>query len=150
MTSERATRANRSNAKASTGPRTRAGKARSGQNARKHGLSAAGLNPEGDAEVARLVELIIGEHGGDDVTRDAARSLAEAQVQVRSVRAYKVALLRNSVFSRGSDGGSGRDPSSENLPNVIQILEGLERYERRAFSRRKLALRRFIDLVTRP
>lgn len=149
MTSERATRANRSNAKASTGPRTRAGKARSGQNARKHGLSAAGSNPEVDAEVARLVELITGEYGGDEVTRDAARSLAEAQVQVRSVRAYKVALLRNSVLSRGSDGGAGRDQSSENPPNVIQILEGLERYERRAFSRRKSALRRFIDLVTR-
>jgi hypothetical protein len=105
MTSERATRANRSNAKASTGPRTRAGKARSGQNARKHGLSAAGSNPKVDAEVARIVELIIGEYGGDEVTRDAARSLAEAQVQVRSVRAYKVALLRNSVLSRGSDRG---------------------------------------------
>lgn len=150
MTSERAIRANRSNAKASTGPRTRAGKARSGQNARKHGLSAAGSNPEVDAEVTRLVELIMDEYGGDEVTRDAARSLAETQVQVRSVRAYKVALLRNSVLSRGPDGGPGRDPSSENTPNVTQILEGLERYERRAFSRRKSALRRFLDLVTRP
>jgi hypothetical protein len=149
MTSERATRANRSNAKASTGPRTRAGKARSGQNARKHGLSAAGSNPEVDAEVGRLVELIMGEYGGDEVARDAAKSLAEAQVQVRSVRAYKEAFLRNSVLSRGSDVGEGRDQSADNPPNVIQSLEGLERYERRAFSRRKSALRRFIDLVTR-
>lgn len=147
MTSEHATRANRLNAKASTGPRTRAGKARSRQNARKHGLSAAGLNPEVDAEVARLVELIMGEYGSDEVMRAAARSLAEAQV--RRVRAYKVALLSNGVFACRTDGESSRDRSSGIPPDVVQILEGLERYEKRAFSRRKSALRHFIYLASR-
>lgn len=148
MTSERVTRANRVNAKASTGPRTRAGKARSGQNARKHGLSSAGSSPEVDAEVARLVELIMGEYGGDEVTRDAARSLAEAQAQVQRVRAYKVKLLSKSAFASKSDAGIDRDQSSEIPSDVIAMLEGLERYERRAFSRRKSALRYFIGLVS--
>ena len=149
MTSEHATRANRLNAKASTGPRTRAGKARSRQNARKHGLSAAGLNPEVDAEVARLVELIMGEYGSDEVMRAAARSLAEAQVQVRRVRAYKVALLSNGVFACGAYVEADCDRSPGIPPDVVQILEGLERYEKRAFSHRKSALRHFFDLVSR-
>lgn len=148
MTSERATRANRVNAKASTGPRTRAGKVRSGQNARKHGLSSAGSSPEVDAEVARLVELIMREYGGGEVTRDAARSLAEAQVQVLSVRAYKVALLSSGSLATEADGRLGSDQSPPVQSNAIRILEGLERYERRAFSRRKSALRRLIDLVS--
>ncbi len=147
MTSEHATRANRVNAKASTGPRTRAGKARSGQNARKHGLSATSLNPEVDAEVARLVELIMAEYGSDEIMRAAARSLAEAQVQVRRVRAYKVALLSNGVSACRADGESSLDRSSGIPPDVVKIFEGLERYEKRAFSRRKSALWHFIDLI---
>lgn len=65
MTSERATHANRRNARASTGPRTLAGKARSGQNARKHGLSAVDPNPEAEAEIERLAVLIADEHVSD-------------------------------------------------------------------------------------
>lgn len=40
MASEKQLAANRRNAQSSTGPRTRSGKARSSQNALKHGLSA--------------------------------------------------------------------------------------------------------------
>jgi hypothetical protein len=43
MTSERKVTANRANARASTGPRTRQGKIRSAQNARRHGFSVSVL-----------------------------------------------------------------------------------------------------------
>ena len=41
MSSHRQNEANRENAKSSTGPQTESGKAKSSQNARRHGLSAA-------------------------------------------------------------------------------------------------------------
>ncbi|MGW8788689.1 hypothetical protein, partial [Heyndrickxia sporothermodurans] len=60
MTSERTTQANRRNAQASTGPRSAVGKARSGQNARKHGLSTVDPTPEMEAEIEALAVLIAG------------------------------------------------------------------------------------------
>jgi hypothetical protein len=44
MTSERQLRANRANAQASTGPKTRRGKIRAAQNARRHGLRLSVLS----------------------------------------------------------------------------------------------------------
>src|SRR5262245_63016585 len=41
-------RANRDNAKKSTGPRTESGKHRSSQNALKHGLSSTDITPRGE------------------------------------------------------------------------------------------------------
>jgi hypothetical protein len=57
MTSSTRVQANRANAKKSTGPRTAAGKARSSQNARKHGLRAqpAVLPRENSAEFGLLI-----------------------------------------------------------------------------------------------
>ncbi|MCJ2136635.1 hypothetical protein MKK69_21735 [Methylobacterium sp. J-026] len=147
MTSERATRANRRNAQASTGPRTSAGKARSGQNARKHGLSAVDLNPAAEAEVERLTVLIAGEHVSDAVILDSARSVAEAQVQLQRVRAFKISLLRSEASVRGWGAEpNNRSPIEIPLELLLQ-LEGLERYERRALSRRKFAARHFYELV---
>jgi hypothetical protein len=54
MTSEKQLRANKRNARRSTGPRTKEGKARSSQNAVTHGLSAESiLIPGEDAEQYR-------------------------------------------------------------------------------------------------
>ena len=51
MSSDRQNEANRENAKSSTGPQTEAGKAKSAQNARRHGLSSATIFiPEERAE----------------------------------------------------------------------------------------------------
>lgn len=50
MASERQRQANRQNARSSTGPRSTGGKARSAQNARRHGLSGSGT--DGDAALA--------------------------------------------------------------------------------------------------
>lgn len=147
MTSERATRANRRNAQASTGPRTVAGKARSGQNARKHGLSAVDPNPEAEAEIERLAVLIAGEHVSDAGVLEAARAVAEAQLQLQRVKAFKVALLRSGTSAQSREAEPNVRPLTEIPVQLFQQLEGLERYERRAFSRRKFAARRFNELV---
>lgn len=149
MTSERANRANRSNAQASTGPRTAAGKVRSGQNARKHGLSAMDLNPEIGAEIEQLAKLIVGEHGSHAGVLEAARAVAEAQLQLQRVKAFKIFLLRTGTMLQGPEGESGDLPPSEIPSDLFLKLEDLERYERRALSRRKFAARAFTELVRR-
>ena len=148
MTSKRASLANERNAQASTGPRTLAGKGRSGQNARKHGLSAADPDPQLEAKVERLADLVAGEHVNDVAIREAARSVAEAQGQLQRVLALKIALLRSKTSgleqTRETDSVSRVDISAE----LLFQLEGLTRYESRALSRRKFAVRRFNELVT--
>jgi hypothetical protein len=149
MTSERATRANRRNAQASTGPRTVAGKTRSGQNARKHGLSAVDPNPEAEAEIQRLAVLIASEHVSDADVLEAARAVAEAQLQLQRVKAFKIALLRNGTSAQWREAEPDGHPIMEVPMERFRQIEGLERYERRALSRRKFAVRRFNQLVGR-
>ena len=79
-------RANRLNAKRSTGPRTRSGKARVSQNAFKHGLSipAAVLPayaPEIEKYLAELVDVTASEG-----VKSVAEAFAQAQVDVDRVR----------------------------------------------------------------
>lgn len=149
MTSDRATSANRRNAQASTGPRTRTGKARSGQNARKHGLSAADADPEMEAEIARLAELIAGEHAADAAVLEAARDVAEAQIQLQRVLAFKTALLRNGPLNPLREAEADDQFQVTVVAEPLLQLEALGRYERRALSRRKFAIRRFSELVSR-
>jgi hypothetical protein len=57
--------ANRANARASTGPKTRAGKARSAGNARRHGLSLPALrDPALAHEIVALARAIVGAEAG--------------------------------------------------------------------------------------
>ncbi|GJE46232.1 hypothetical protein [Methylobacterium soli] len=149
MTTERAIRANRQNALASTGPRTAAGRTRSAQNARKHGLAATDPNPDAPEETEHLATLIAGAHGGDAAILDAARAVAEAQFHLRRVQAFKGTLIREEVHALQAE--TGTDIASTLFPSadLLQKLARLERYERRAFSQRKSAVRRFAALICR-
>ena len=65
MTGARKIEANRRNARASTGPRTGAGKARAAQNARRHGLNLpARYDPTRAAEIVALARAIAGADAG--------------------------------------------------------------------------------------
>ena len=75
MTSPRALYANRANARASTGPRTAAGKTRSARNARRHGLSVPVLrDPALVPEIESLARRIAGENASRNATRRPAGS----------------------------------------------------------------------------
>src|SRR6202035_1869278 len=92
MSSERLRQANRANAARSTGPRSRAGRAKAARNARRYGLSLpiiadAALAPE----VAALARAIVGE-GAGEARRAAAARIAEAQIDLTRIRHVQLAV----------------------------------------------------------
>ena len=149
MTFERASHANRRNSAKSTGPRTLSGKAQSKQNARKHGLSIVDLNPQMELEVENLAELIAGSYGMADDIINAARNAAEAQIKFQRVQAFKSEILRSSVANAASGAKGDQRSPNEFLPEILDQLERIDRYEARALSRRKFAFRRFLECVSR-
>lgn len=109
------TSANRRNAKASTGPRSPAGKARSSRNARRHG--ATGTPPE--AQVITWFRVILGnpEVGPSDLLRSDRRSmlalrLAEAEAQLCATR-YAL-----------------EHPREEKAPPDPRVLRSIEAFDR--------------------
>ena len=154
MTSERAQQANRRNARASTGPRTPTGKARARQNAHKHGLAATDPRPDLTADVESLAASIADELPTDAAVQQAAKVLAEAELGLRRVRTVKLELTRQHIAALEAQAGGSVLPSGENtlaiaagLAPLLQELERLARYERRAFSRRKSALLQLTGLA---
>ena len=86
-------KANRANARASTGPRTRQGKVRSAQNAYRHGFNVSVLttNSFGRRRKSRASK-IAGERASAEVL-ETARRVAEAQIELRRVREARRVLL---------------------------------------------------------
>jgi hypothetical protein len=137
VTSARQRDANRRNARASTGPRTRAGKARAAQNARRHGLNLpARYDPSRFDEIEALARTIIGSDADADGDRlELARRIAEAQIDIIRARA-----ARRDLFPAS--------PAALLEPGAIARLAAIDRYERHAWSRRKRAIRALDDART--
>ena len=183
MTTDRQHAANRANAAKSTGPRTKAGKAKASQNARWHGLAATlSGQPGAVQEIERLVEAVVVEAGRQDLI-EYARRIAEAEIDLRRVRrarqvlarlpavaatSYRLVESRNSKLFMAAARRLNRRRKKSSLEELTQIVfaagwvpdapefveaptrhsrnvkdELLERYERRAASRRKFAIRDF-------
>jgi hypothetical protein len=149
MTSEAKIAANRRNAQRSTGPRTKAGKARVRRNALRHGLAAVVVgDPPLSAEAERIAAAICGEEAAP-LEREQAMVVAEAQTtlkQIRRARAQIIEQLSQQPPSRlpsQPPNARARNTNSRDdairKPSLGHLLR-LERYERRACSRRKRAL----------
>jgi hypothetical protein len=176
LTSERKIRANRANARASTGPQSTRGRARAARNALRHALS---LRVCSIAALSEDVETLAGEIAGPGAnaeTQELARRVAEAQIDLRRVRYARHQFLSDTLSEQYYDSDANLrmkekvlrallrpkppDTSLETLEfatsppqgpgKLATILSGeakkllaMDRYERRALSRRKFAVRAF-------
>jgi hypothetical protein len=133
MTSIRKLDSNKRNASRSTGPRTPGGKLRSRGNARRHGLATP---LEGDPEARDRIESLaaILVEGSKDFERvEQSRALAECYFDLERVRAARFDVLSRVVDLENA--------SVNDFEGALRAMNNISRYEGRALSKRRQALR---------
>ena len=85
-------RANRENAKRSTGPKTKEGKERAARNAFKHGLSIPATELEEYSQEIQIFAQQLTEHSSSEEVKSVAFICAQAQVEINRVRHLRQAL----------------------------------------------------------
>jgi hypothetical protein len=142
MTSARQCRTNRVNAQASTGPKSASGKARASQNARHYGLSLCIHSAPALSAQAENLAREIADEGASPEIIELARRAAEAQIDLMRVRQARLDLLSYPPeFAQLYSRLEGAEKFADILRGLTKELVALDRYERRALSRRKFAIR---------
>jgi hypothetical protein len=101
VTSEPKIKANRANARASTGPKTADGRSRSARNALRHALSLPiRSNPVLSEEVETLAREIVEPNANLELL-ELARRVAEAQIDLRRVRYARHQVLSDTSSNNG-------------------------------------------------
>jgi hypothetical protein len=139
MLSRKKLDANRRNARKATGPKSRAGKARSSRNSFRHGLRAVATGNDDDERSAKLSDLLRRDNADEEEYQQAA-VIGECQLFLARVRAARAAVIER---MRG-EGIWRTDVEGTNL--AIDDLRALDHYERRALSRRRMAIERLMAI----
>src|SRR6516164_2642619 len=151
MTTARKVLTNRQNARASTGPKSATGKARSSANARRHSLAVPiWSDPVLTANVVALAKHIAGVHPSPQVMAH-AQQVADAQIEVVRVRRWRLDLMhqRLSLLLLEDPDDCELGDAEVSLKKALIVLDLtpqlqlLDRYERRAVSRRNRAIQSF-------
>jgi len=128
--------ANRRNARASTGPRTAAGKRRVAANALRHGLAASVRDSALTAMAARIAAALTGPESSPR-RRALIAPIAEAQADIWRARNARAALIN---LAAASIPGDEEHREAKAIAQVLPQPTRLETYERRATARRNRAL----------
>ena len=128
MASEKQMAANRANAQKSCGPRSIGGKKRASRNATSHGLAA---NFRKDPSAVRSIEVLTDLLRKTGHCEQKARLLAVAEHETRSV-----VTVRSKLTEKLCDAAE-RDNASGSILAGLRELQRIDRYEKRASSRKK-------------
>jgi hypothetical protein len=142
VTGPRKIEANRKNARASTGPKTREGRARVARNALRHGLSVPLCSDRASSEqVEASARQIVGTAASAKI-QERARDVAEAQIDLRRIRCARDRVLCDALNSLHDEARSADGPQTlaSILSEATKELLAMARYERRAVARRKRAI----------
>jgi hypothetical protein len=131
MTSPRQVKANRRNAQASTGPVSKSGKQKASQNALKHGLGVPANRQAATAKLVLDLMTTLMNLGEACLLASDALELAQAEVDILRARQAR-SFVMDQLLSR---------PPTDTSRDLGQQLARLDRYERRALSRRKALIR---------
>jgi hypothetical protein len=105
--------ANRANARASRGPKTVQGRARSARNARRHGLSLPVLSDRALSDEVEALACEIAGTGATPEMHELARQIAEAQVDLRRVRSARHDLLSGALCDPDYDSPAAKRKKSK-------------------------------------
>jgi hypothetical protein len=161
MSSNKQIEANRRNAKKSTGARTAIGSAVSSRNARKHALTTVSHhNPLFSPQIEAMARAICPDTSKPRLWQEAL-TIGECTIVLRCVRAERIALIErllgSAMISLRWRACRAEAVECESKPSSPQDeleamcldrpgLDRLERYERRALSRRKRAVESLIAI----
>jgi hypothetical protein len=126
MATEKQIRANRENAKRSTGPKTAAGRIKSSRNALRHGLSLElHIDKDTTSRIAAIAPILVSDPA-DAMKLLAAFETAHAQLDLARIRSVRNQMMTELERAPG---------------NLMKLrrLAALDRYERLALAKRRRA-----------